>query len=219
MTLNALSHERLSGVHPHLVKIIHRADGLLSEVDPTLSFQITEGVRSVARQKQLVAKGASRTMNSRHIPAKNGFSHAVDIVIYLDGRISWEFPLYKTASDAVKRAASELGYKIEWGGDWKSFKDGPHFQLPFSLYPGTSKPGDLPASKSTDDDNKTLVIGSSGALVIKLQNALNDAGASIEVDGDFGSKTFALVKRFQAGEGLKADGIVGPRTWEALGNG
>jgi peptidoglycan L-alanyl-D-glutamate endopeptidase CwlK len=30
----------------------------------------------------------------------------------------------------MKQAAYELNIKIEWGGDWKSFKDGPHFQLP-----------------------------------------------------------------------------------------
>ena len=29
----------------------------------------------------------------------------------------------------MKQAAKELGVNIVWGGDWKSFKDGPHFQI------------------------------------------------------------------------------------------
>ena len=37
--------------------------------------------------------------------------------------------------EAVKKAAEDVGVSIEWGGDWSKFKDGPHYQLPWSKYP------------------------------------------------------------------------------------
>lgn len=119
------SKNSLKGVHPDLVKIFTRAYAL-AEVKPT----VTEGLRTVARQRQLVAKGASQTMNSRHITG-----HALDVAFIVGKQVRWDWPLYKTFADVMKRAAKELNLSIEWGGDWKSFKDGPHFQLPHSKYP------------------------------------------------------------------------------------
>lgn len=119
------SKNSLKGVHPDLVKIFTRAYAL-AEVKPT----VTEGLRTVARQRQLVAKGASQTMNSRHITG-----HALDVAFIVGKQVRWDWPLYKTFADVMKQAAKELGLPIEWGGDWKSFKDGPHFQLPHSKYP------------------------------------------------------------------------------------
>lgn len=217
--LNDRSLQRLQNVHPHLVTIIRYAAELLPQAHPDLSFQITEGVRTLERQKQLVAQGASRTLNSRHIPATNGFAHAVDIVVYVGDRVSWEFPLYKTVSDVVKSAASKLGHPVEWGGDWQSLKDGPHFQLPFHPYDGRASLTDTPAPQPSEADLRTLMIGASGALVMTLQQALNKTGAAIKVDGSFGNATYAAVKAFQQTRGLKPDGIVGPATWKALGHG
>ena len=134
MKLNASSQERLKGVHPDLVKIINKAAEITD-----LAFVVTEGLRTVARQKQLVAAGASKTMKSRHITG-----HAVDLAVWIDGdkdggvdagEIRWDWPLYKKLSDIVKKAAAEVKVPIEWGGDWRTFKDGPHFQLPFKTYP------------------------------------------------------------------------------------
>jgi len=88
---------------------------------------VIEGLRTRSRQKQLVAKGASTTMNSRHLTG-----HAVDLVPY---PIAWDWPLFYPIADAMKSAAKGLGVPLEWGGDWKSFKDGPHFQLPWKEYP------------------------------------------------------------------------------------
>lgn len=123
---------RLDGVHPDLVKVIKRA----IELTP-VDFTVLEGLRTVARQRQLVARGASKTMNSRHIKARNGYGHAVDIApVDENGEVSWDWPLYYQLAPAVKRAAKELGISIEWGGDWRSFKDGPHWQLPWAKYPG-----------------------------------------------------------------------------------
>ena len=123
--LSARSLSKLKGVHPDLVKVVHRA----IELTP-VDFGVTEGLRSVARQRQLVAAGASRTMKSRHLTG-----HAVDVVAYVGGKVAWDWPLYGRIAEAMKAAATELGVPIEWGGDWRSFKDGPHFQLPSAAYP------------------------------------------------------------------------------------
>ena len=124
--------EKLDGVHPSLVRIFQRAFAI-SDVP----FQILEGVRSIERQKQLVARGASQTMRSRHLRATNGFGHAVDAAPLENGNISWNWALYYPLADAIKKAAGDEGVPVEWGGDWKSFKDGPHWQLPWDQFPGT----------------------------------------------------------------------------------
>lgn len=123
--LSQKSIDRLSGVHPDLVSVVKRAIEI-SEVD----FAVLEGFRSKARQEQLVAAGASQTMNSRHLTG-----HAVDLGAMVSGTVRWDWPLYYKVADAMKKAAAELNVPIEWGGDWKKFKDGPHFQLPHKEYP------------------------------------------------------------------------------------
>lgn len=117
--LNERSEKALIGVHPKLVKIAHRASEI-SDVE----FIITEGVRTLERQKQLYAKGATRTMQSKHLTGR-----AFDVAAVIDGEVRWDWPLYSKVAQAIKKAAQEQNVVIEWGGDWKSFKDGPHFQL------------------------------------------------------------------------------------------
>lgn len=128
--LSERSKSRLNGVHPDLIKIVNRA----IQISP-IDFGVTEGVRSVARQKELLAEGKSTTMNSRHIPGKDGTSKAVDVVAYINGQVNWDFENYRKIAAAFKAAARDLKLEIEWGGDWKTFKDGPHFQLPYKTYP------------------------------------------------------------------------------------
>ena len=118
--LSQRSIDRLKGVNPDLVSVVKLAIER-SDVD----FMVTEGLRTKDRQRELVAAGASKTMNSRHITG-----HAVDLAAYVNG-IRWDWPLYEKIAKAMKQAAYELNIKIEWGGDWKSFKDGPHFQIPW----------------------------------------------------------------------------------------
>lgn len=119
------SESRLQGVHPDLVKLVRHAL-TLTPVD----FGITEGLRTLARQKEMVAQGSSQTMNSRHLTG-----HAVDVVAYRGSQISWDWPLYEQIAAAFKQASADLGIPVEWGGDWKTLKDGPHFQLPHAQYP------------------------------------------------------------------------------------
>ena len=123
--LGSKSLAKLKGVHPDLVKVLKRA----IQITP-VDFAVIEGIRTVERQKQLLAAGASKTMQSRHITG-----HAVDIAPYVDGDIRWDWPLYRKIAPAVKQAAKEVGVPIEWSGDWIRFKDGPHWQLPRRKYP------------------------------------------------------------------------------------
>lgn len=123
--LDARSERNLAGVHPDLVKVMREA----IRRHP-VKATITEGLRTLQRQKQLVVIGASQTLKSRHLTG-----HAVDVVFIVDKRARWDWPLYKAFSNTVKDVAAEFGVPIVWGGDWKSFVDGPHFELNRSNYP------------------------------------------------------------------------------------
>lgn len=98
----------------------------LSEVD----FAVLEGLRTPARQQELFDAGASKTLNSRHLTG-----HAVDLGAYVNGKIRWDWPLYHKIAEAMKAAALVRGVDIVWGGDWRTFKDGPHFELNRKVYP------------------------------------------------------------------------------------
>lgn len=131
--LGSRSLTRLNGVHPDMVRIVKRAIQIT-----TIDFTVLEGLRSVARQRKLVAKGASKTMNSRHIKAPNGYGHAVDLAPLVGGKVSWDWKHFYPIEKAMKQAARELGIPLEWGGDWRRFKDGPHWQLPWKTHSGRS---------------------------------------------------------------------------------
>ena len=133
MILNASSQAKLKRVHPDLVRVVNRC--VKDWKDKELGFIITCGARTLEEQKLLVAKGASKTMRSRHLIAKNGYSHAIDVAATLNGKVRWDWPLYDKIAKAMKAAAKAEKVPVEWGGDWK-FRDGPHFQLPWASYPG-----------------------------------------------------------------------------------
>ena len=116
---------KLQGIHPDLRRVMDRA---LQEA--AIDFRVLEGLRTLARQKQLVASGASQTLRSRHLTG-----HAVDIAPLVGGKVSWDWPLYHRLAPAVKLASQAEGVAIEWGGDWRSFPDGPHWQLSWAAYP------------------------------------------------------------------------------------
>lgn len=118
-------YERLKGVNPDLVRVVE----LAATISP-VAFIVTEGLRTLERQKKLYRKGASKTLRSRHLTG-----HAVDLAATIGGKVRWDWPLYDKIARAVKDAADKLDVPVEWGGDWKNFKDGPHFQLPCKEYP------------------------------------------------------------------------------------
>lgn len=124
-SLSTKSLGRLAGVHPRLQAVVK----LAIQMTP-VDFAVLEGLRTVERQRELLRAGASTTMRSRHLSG-----HAVDLGAIVDGQVRWDWPLYYRIAPAVKAAALQLGVPIEWGGDWESFKDGPHWQLPWAEYP------------------------------------------------------------------------------------
>lgn len=154
MTLSQRDLSRLEGLHVDLVRVVRRAAELMPD---DLGFTITEGVRTKERQAQLVAAGASQTMNSRHLTG-----HAVDLAAVLDGQVRWDWGLYYRLADIVADAVRELAVPMVWGGcfdrpilQWKSrayvesddyaarrravgarpFLDGPHWELDRKAYP------------------------------------------------------------------------------------
>ena len=134
MKLTAQDEAHLKKVHPDLSRVIRRAAAMWPSND--LTFFITCSLRTLEEQKKLFAAKATRTMNSRHLPGKsNKLSHAVDLAIKMGGKIRWDWPLYAQMAKTIKAAAKAEKVPITWGGDWVSFKDGPHFELPRNLYP------------------------------------------------------------------------------------
>ena len=117
--LSQRSIDRMAGVNRDLVRVVR-----LAITRSPLDFSITEGLRTVERQKELVAQKKSQTMKSRHIVGE-----AVDICVLIDGKANWDFENYRKVADVFKACAWELGVTITWGGDWKTLVDGPHFQI------------------------------------------------------------------------------------------
>ena len=135
MILTPSSLAKLKNVHPDLVRVVKRCAA--DWRDKTFQFIVTCGTRTLEEQKLLVRKGASKTMRSRHLVAKNGYSHAIDLAATLDGKARWDWPLYVKMAVAMKAAAKSENVPIEAGLDWKTFRDGPHYQLPWATYPGS----------------------------------------------------------------------------------
>ena len=222
-TLDPRSADNLANVHVDLVAVVVRAMRSCS-----IDFIVTEGLRSIAKQRQLVDAGASKTMDSRHLTG-----HAVDVAARVNGRVRWDWPPYEQIAYSMKKEARKLGIELEWGGDWTSFRDGPHFQLAWEAYP---KDGDIQTepeqtADATQEDeqqpdrctNLILHEGHAGPCVTLIQKALNDWRISnnlpmwpLAADGQFGSNTKRRVTKFQAAQGLTADGIVGSDTWHYL---
>ncbi len=106
--LGAQSEANLVGVHEGIVACVRKAI-LISEVD----FAVHEGVRTLERQKKLVASGASRTLDSYHLTGD-----AVDLVPYVDGHLRWEMPLCNDIARAMFEASGALGIRLVWGRVW-----------------------------------------------------------------------------------------------------
>lgn len=117
--LSQRSIDRMAGVNEDLVRVVK-----LAITRSPLDFSITEGLRTIERQRELVAQKKSQTMKSRHIVGE-----AVDICVLIDGGANWDFENYRKVANVFKACAKELGVTITWGGDWKTLKDGPHFQI------------------------------------------------------------------------------------------
>lgn len=120
MALSARDKQRLAGVDPRLVRVFRE----VAKQHPG-AFLVTEGLRSQARQNEMVKKGLSRTYYSRHLTGR-----AVDIAVMEAGKVTWDFDAYRRFAAIVKAEAELQDVPIIWGGDWKKLRDGPHFELP-----------------------------------------------------------------------------------------
>lgn len=107
--LSKRSLARLEGVDDRLVRVVKTAI-TISNVD----FGVIQGLRTIEEQRELVAKGASQTMKSKHLEGL-----AVDLMAYVGSRGSWEMSLYDDIADAMKLAAIEEGVPIRWGAAWQ----------------------------------------------------------------------------------------------------
>ena len=145
--LSKRSLSNLEGVDERLVAVVKYAI-----TETKVDFGVIEGLRSIERQRELVAKGASQTMSSKHIPGE-----AVDLMAYIGSRASWELNLYDEIADAMKKGAEAVDVPLRWGCAWhitdirawngtmeeamneyidlrrsqgrRPFLDGPHFEL------------------------------------------------------------------------------------------
>lgn len=112
----------LEGVHPKLAAVVKRAIELTRQ-----DFTVVDGLRTLAEQRDLYERGASKTMNSRHLRQPDGYGHAVDLVPYHDGRPRWEWSLIYPVAAAMHRAAREVQLPLRWGGVWdRKFLELPH---------------------------------------------------------------------------------------------
>jgi len=112
-SLSATSLSRLNGVHPNLVKVVKRAIEVTNQ-----DFVVQEGLRTLATQKQYLAKGVTKTLNSKHLKQSDGFGHAVDLVPLVNGKPMWEWPLIWEIAVAMDVAAAELDVELTWGAVW-----------------------------------------------------------------------------------------------------
>ena len=150
--LGERSLRELEGVHEDLVAVVKSAIRITPQ-----DFSVHDGIRTFAQQQELVQRGASKTLKSRHLTG-----HAVDLVPYIGGKLRWEWEPIHVIAEAVRTAATELGVPLRWGGAWdilftdttdaaedvvadyterrrrlrkRVFLDGPHFEPPIAIYP------------------------------------------------------------------------------------
>jgi len=107
--LSQRSFQRLAGVDEALQETVK-----LAIQKTKIDFGVICGMRNLKEQEALVAKGASKTMKSKHLEGK-----AVDLMAYIDGgRASWELNLYDEIADAMKEASKETEVDLRWGACW-----------------------------------------------------------------------------------------------------
>ena len=107
--LSERSLAKLEGVDERLVAVVKYAIAVTK-----IDFGVICGLRTIEEQRELVAKGASQTMNSKHIGG-----NAVDLMAYIGPRGSWELNLYDEIADAMKQGAQQVGVDMRWGAAWQ----------------------------------------------------------------------------------------------------
>lgn len=130
--------KKLEGVHPDLVKVMK-----LAIINSPYDFSITQGIRTAEYQNNLFQQGRTKNgqivtycdgyiKKSNHQAKSDGYGYALDIAIYnpkLPGKLDYDTNKLKEVAELILNIAKEKKYNIEWGGNWKRFKDYPHFEL------------------------------------------------------------------------------------------
>lgn len=112
--LGEMSEERLDGVNLDLARCVRRAIEITAQ-----DFSVFEGLRTLERQKELFAKGASRTLDSYHLPDARGTGHAVDLVPFIGGRVQWQDGPCVVVARAMLFAAKQFAVPVTWGAVWE----------------------------------------------------------------------------------------------------
>ena len=123
--LSDKSKQRREGVDPRLIEISDLAIQI-----SVIDFGIPRdgGLRLAKRQNELFEDGKSKADGYDKL-SEHQSGNALDFYAYVDGAASWEPEHLAMVAAAFLQAAAMLGYKLKWGGLWKSFKDMPHVQL------------------------------------------------------------------------------------------
>lgn len=179
---------RLKQAHPDLQKVFFRVEKITN-----VPLQVLEVKRSLEQQKIEVAEGSSTTLRSRHLTG-----HAVDVVPLINGKPSFAWPAYYPLAAIIKRAAKEVNVPIEWGGDWRKFKDGPHWQLPWKKYPSNVHATlGRPMTDMTDQTHNqriaTAGFGGTGALTTFPIDAAVQSLAAQQMEFSSGDVTRMIV--------------------------
>ena len=124
-SLSQKSQIKLRLVHPDMQRVVDAAIKV-----STVDFAVIEGLRTMDRQRELVAAGASQTMDSRHL-----YGLAVDLAAIVGGKVTWQPKVYNQIADAMLGSAAKLHIPIVWGGSFLSFPDLVHFELSRKFYP------------------------------------------------------------------------------------
>jgi peptidoglycan L-alanyl-D-glutamate endopeptidase CwlK len=152
------SASRIAGLHP----VLQEATKVLIEncYRKGICIQITQGLRTIAEQDALYAQGRTKpgniVTNAKGGTSFHNFGVAIDFVLILpDGKnVTWDLKTDFNSNNVkdwteVVDEAKKLGF--EWGGDWVSIKDYPHFQMTFGLSTSQYRSGKTPTQKQIND--------------------------------------------------------------------
>jgi len=114
-----------AGVDPRLIEI---SDLAISISNLDFGIPSTGGLRTTEDQAALFTSGVSKA-DGRNNKSYHQTGKALDVYAYVDGKASWDKLHLALIAAAMLQAAAQLGYRLKWGGNWKSWQDMPHFEL------------------------------------------------------------------------------------------
>lgn len=143
---NAKTYKNISVKEAQSVGIPSSEEGLIMGLDPRLQpvarkfaeaaraaghkIRLTQGRRTIAEQNALYAKGRTapggKVTNAPGGSSPHNFGMAIDFAfIDANGKLVWP---ENGPWGEVAKYGKALG--LEWGGDWRKFKDRPHLEMP-----------------------------------------------------------------------------------------